>query len=107
MRVRIEELRAPRAGRLLEIWREVQTAGREELEIAVLCNARVLAESCYTAGEPSFTDEQAVLNTLTFSEMRGLLEILTGQGGQTLSRTVNPEFDAVRFQTLQGETGQE
>ena len=54
MSAAVEELRPLTAGRLLTIRREVRSQTEDELEQALLCNAWVLAESCFYRGEPAF-----------------------------------------------------
>ena len=45
-----DELRPPTAGRLLYLWRASRDAAEEPMERSLLCNARVLAESCFIRG---------------------------------------------------------
>ena len=82
----MDELRPLTAGRLLAIRRTVRAAGGDALEEAALCNARVLAESCFRDGEPAFADAEAVLAALTFPEMETLLERLAGQKTRAAGR---------------------
>ena len=91
----VDELRPLTAGRLLTLWREHRE--EEPLERALLCNARVLAECCWSQGEPAFQNSGAVLEELTAREMESFLEML---GGQRETETVNPAFDPERFQKL-------
>ena len=96
----IDELRALTAGRLRTIWREKQDA--EPLERALLCNAQVLAESCFFRGEPVFENREAVLAELTGRQMEQLLRTLAG-GRQPRPAGENPTFDQGRFLRLKGE----
>lgn len=100
----IDEMRPLTAGRLLTIRREVCAGTQDELEMAALCNARVLAESCYADGKPVFTNEQAVLEAMTFQEMEVLLEQLAGRGGRAAPPpAANPQFHEARFWELRKE----
>ena len=94
----VEELRPLSALRLLTIRREVQTEGTEDWALAVICNARVLAECCYTGGERVFSDGDAVLEALTVREMERLLEQLAEADAPVDGG--NPNFDAARFRKL-------
>lgn len=95
----VEELRPLKAGRVLSIWRESREMAEEPLERALLCNARVLAESCFFQGEPVFADAETVLESLSGQEMETLLRRLSGAaGGQE-----NPAFDQRRFEVLMEE----
>ncbi len=81
-----DELRPPTAGRLLYLWRASRDAAEEPMERSLLCNARVLAESCFYQGEPVFRDGEAVLELLTHTEMEGVaappfLRHSSGAGG--------------------------
>ena len=96
----IDELRSLTAGRLLTIWRENQDA--EPLERALLCNAQVLAESCFFRGEPVFENREAVLAELTGRQMEQLLRTLAG-GRQPRPAGENSTFDQERFLRLKGE----
>ena len=96
----IDELRPLTAGRLLTLWREHRDA--EPLERALLCNAAVLAESCFCQGEPAFESGEDVLAELTGRQMEELLRALAG-GGQPRSAGENPAFDSERFLRLKGE----
>ena len=91
----VDELRPLTAGRLLTLWREHRE--EEPLERALLCNARVLAECCWSQGEPAFPDSGAVLEELTTREMESLLGLLGGTGE---AAQLNPAFDPARFQAL-------
>ena len=95
----VDELRPLTAARLLQLWRESGEAAEEDLERALLCNARVLAESCFYQGERVFDHEQAVLETLTTREMELLLRRLS-EGEGAAAATENPAFDMTRFQRL-------
>ena len=70
----VDELRPLTAGRLLTLWREHRE--EEPLERALLCNARVLAESCFYRGEPAFGSSEEVLEELTGRQMESLLRAL-------------------------------
>lgn len=95
----LDELRALTAGRLLTIWRESGKAAEEPMEQALLCNAQVLAESCFYQGEPVFDSGEAVLNALTTQEMEQLLRQLAA--GLMPAAAKNPAFDPIRFAALQ------
>ena len=97
-----EELRPLSAGRLLTLWRESGKAAEEPLERALLCNAAVIAESCYAQEEPVFENPDAVLAAMTPREMESLLRLLAEAGGAA-GVTENPAFDAERFETLRKE----
>ena len=96
----IDELRPLTAGRLLTLWREHRDA--EPLERALVCNAAVLAESCFYQGEPAFESGEAVLAELTGRQMEELLRTLAG-GAQPRLAGENPAFDSERVLRLQGE----
>lgn len=98
----IDELRPLTAGRLLALWREVRETTEDPLERAVLCNARIAAESCFYRGEPVFTDEQAVLAALTGRQLEGLLRRLSEEAPAP-GGAGNPAFDEGRFAALRGE----
>lgn len=99
MTTAIEELRPLSAGRLLRIRRAVQMEGVEEWAVPLVCNARVLAECCYTAGEQVFPHGEAVLESLTVREMESLIRQLSGD--ETPRTGVeNPGFDPARFRAL-------
>lgn len=95
----VDELRPPTALRLLELWRESGQTAEEPLERALLCNAAVLAESCFYQGTAAFPDGAEVLRTLTPREMEALLRQLAG-GGQPAAGAENPAFDWRRFDAL-------
>lgn len=103
----IDELRPLSLGRLLELWRRSRECG-DPLERVLLCNGRILAESCFFRGEPVYGDEAEVLGDLTGRQMERLLRKLAEGGGgdrrpQADRETVNPAFDAARFAALRGE----
>lgn len=95
----LDELRQLTALRLLTIWRECGEAAEEPMERALLCNARVLAESCFCQGEPVFLSGEEVLDRLTAREMETLLRQLA-DGGAPGTAGENPAFDPARFQRL-------
>ena len=101
---RVDELRAPTAWRLLEIWRQTRDIAEEPLERGLLCNAQVLAESCLYRGERVFPDGAAVLEQLTAGEIQTLLLRLMGEEPDGLeaaqTEAVNRGFDDARFQML-------
>jgi hypothetical protein len=82
------------AGRLLTIWRESGEAAEESVERALLCNAQVLAESCFYQEEPMFESREAVLEALTTREMETLLRWVAQDGAAEVE---NPVFDLERF----------
>ena len=69
------------------------------MERALLCNAAVLAESCFYQDEPVFEDQEAVLQELTPREMEQLLGALA-TGSAFAGAEENPAFDAERFESL-------
>ena len=95
----LDELRQLTALRLLTIWRECGEAAEEPVERALLCNARVLAESCFYQGEPVFESGEEVLDQLTAREMETLLQQVA-EGGTAVAAAVNPGFDLKRFECL-------
>lgn len=95
----IDELRPLTAGRLLALWRECREA-EDPLERSLICNARVLAECCYSEGEPTFADEADVLASLTGQQMEALLGRLAGDSQAPAPAAVNPAFDQGRFDAL-------
>ena len=97
-----EELRPLSAGRLLTLWRESGEAAEEPLERALLCNAAVIAESCFFQDEPVFEGAEAVLEVMTPREMEGLLRRLA-EVGPAGGEEENPAFDSERFETLRKE----
>lgn len=96
----VDELRAPTAGRLLTLWQESGEAAEEPVERGMLCNAQVLAESCFYQGEPVFPNGESVLEELTPREMEGLLRQLAF-GRENGSGARNPAFDPARFCALE------
>lgn len=94
-----DELRQPTALRLLTIWRECGVAAEEPVERALLCNACVLAESCFYQGEPVFASSEEVLSQLTAREMETLLQQLA-DGRITTVEGENPTFDLARYERL-------
>lgn len=97
----VDELRPPTAGRVLEIWRSCRETAGDELERTLLCNARVLAESCYLAGERVFPGGEEALDQLTGREMETLLRALAREE-PLRPAAVNPAFDPERFRALGG-----
>lgn len=95
----LDELRQLTAGRLLTIWRESGEAAEEPVERALLCNAQVLAESCFYQGEPVFESGETVLELLTTREMEMLLQQLA-KGSAPVAAVENPAFDQARFERL-------
>jgi len=115
MSVGVDELRPLTAGRLLAIRREVRREAEDELEQALLCNARVLAECCYCREGPVFRDGDEVLGQMTCREMEALLSALAagrGSAGAPVGASaaspasVNPHFDGQRFRRMR-EAGDE
>ncbi|MCI2057959.1 MAG: hypothetical protein LKJ80_02000 [Oscillibacter sp.] len=102
----MDELRPPAAGRLLNIRRAVCAENRDGLEQAALCNAQVLAESCFSRGEPAFAGTQEVLDELTFPEMERLLARLGGEGASWTGGAANAGFDPQRFTALRRGTAE-
>jgi len=98
----IDELRPLTAGKVLGIWRASRIEAEESLEQTLLCNASVLAQSCFFQGEPVFEDREAVLRELTGGQMETLLRRLA-EGGRTAPEFENPAFDQARFAALRGE----
>ena len=96
----LDELRQLTAGKLLAIWRESGEAAEEPGERALLCNARVLAESCFYKGEAVFRGAEEVLESLTPREMELLLRQLTS-GEAPAAAGDNPAFDQTRFLELE------
>ena len=97
---KIDELRPVTAQRMLEIWRQTRDEAEEPLERSLLCNARILAESCFLEGEAVFPGPEAVLGALTTRQMEELLRQLAG-GPETAPRLNNPEFSMERFSQLE------
>lgn len=102
----VDELRPLTAGRLLALWRECRRV-EDPLERVLLCNGRILSACCFAQGERVYKDETEVLEDLTGRRMEQLLRRLAEGGGcedrRPRAGTVNPEFDAERFEALQGE----
>lgn len=94
-----DTLRPLTAGRLLQIWREVSAAEKNEAVRGLLCNARVLQESCYLGENRLFDSVKAVLDALTVREMEALLRRLANPLEQAV-KEMNPNFDKTRFQTM-------
>lgn len=101
----IDELRTPAAGRVLDIWRQCREEAGDPLERTLLCNARILAESCFFEGGPAFDGWEAVLSDLTGRQMEGLLRRLAGEDvpPSPPAGAVNPAFDQRRFDALRKE----
>ena len=97
-----DELRQPTALRLLTIWRECGVAAEEPVERALLCNACVLAESCFYQGEPVFANGEEVLSLLTAREMESLLQQLA-DGQVAMVKEENPAFDPAQYERLREE----
>jgi len=100
MEITVEELRPPTALRLLSIWRESGEPDRGNPVRGLICNARVLAESCYTGGTAVFENAEAVMSALTPRQMETLLRRLAGEEAQDMADVNNPEFDAARYAAL-------
>ncbi len=102
----VDELRPLTAGRLLALWRECRRA-EDPLERVLLCNGRILAACCFARGEPVYKDETEALADLTGRQMEQLLLRLAEGGGcedrRPRRETMNPKFDAERFEALRGE----
>ena len=96
----VEELRPPTALGLLKLWRESGKAAEEPVERALLCNAAILAESCFCRGEPVFQSGAEVLEALTPREMEALLRRLAAEESPP-SAGANPAFDWERFRALE------
>lgn len=90
------------AGRLLSIWRDVAAKEENEAVRGLLCNARVLAESCFLGERRMFDGPEAVLETMTVGEMETLLQRLAGKE-TSFSAGANPNFDLARFQAIRRE----
>lgn len=101
----IDELRPPAAGRLLAIWRQCREETEDPLERTMLCNARILAESCFFEGKPVFDGGEAALSALTGRQMEGLLRRLAGEDVPPSAPPgeANPAFDQERFDALRKE----
>ncbi|MEA4941374.1 hypothetical protein SDC9_99529 [bioreactor metagenome] len=87
------------AGRLLSIWRDMAAQEENEAVRGLLCNARVLAESCFLGERRMFDGPEAVLETMTVGEMETLLQRLASKE-PSFPTWANPNFDPVRFQTM-------
>ena len=96
----IDQMRPLTAWRLLELWRKSREETEDPLERTLLCNARILAESCFSKGEAFFLDEQAVLAALTGRQMEQLLRRLAAET-DSADTTENPAFDWARFRSLE------
>jgi len=94
-----DELRHLTAGRLLTLWRESGKTAEESMERALLCNAAVIAESCFFQGEPVFESAEAVLEALSPREMENLLRRLAVEK-PAVDAVENPDFDTERFEAL-------
>ena len=98
----LDELRPLTAAHLLRLWRESGEAAETDMERALLCNARVLAESCFYQGEAVFQNGSDVLEALTAQEMETLLRQLA-TGNTQVAAAENPAFDQARFLRLREE----
>ncbi|MET0016453.1 hypothetical protein [Oscillibacter sp.] len=90
------------AGRLLSIWRDVAEKEENEAVRGLLCNARVLAESCFLGEKRMFDGPEAVLEAMTVGEMETLLQRLAGKE-PSLPDGANPNFDPARFRAMRRE----
>ncbi len=90
------------AGRLLGIWRDVTAQEENETVRGLLCNARVLAESCFLGEERLFESAEAVLEELTAGEMETLVRRLARET-DSLPAGVNAGFDPERFRAMRGD----
>ena len=95
----VDILRTPTALRLLQLWRESGKAAEEPVERALLCNAAILAESCFYQGEPVFSDGAEVLEALTPREIETLLRRLAAEETPPAAGE-NPAFDWQQFRAL-------
>lgn len=100
MREQPDTLRPPKAAVLLTIWRETAEQEKDETVRGLLCNARVLAESCFRDGERMFDGPEAVLQAMTVGEMETLLRTLAAGARAPAPAGVNPAFDAERFAAM-------
>ena len=86
---------------------ETREAAEDPLERVLLCNGRILAACCFARGEPVYKDETEALADLTGRQMEQLLLRLAEGGGcedrRPRRETMNPKFDAERFEALRGE----
>ena len=96
----MDELRSLTAGRLLTLWRESGQMAEDPMERALLCNAAVVAESCFFQGERAFGSAEEVLESMTPREMEQLLRRLA-EGRNSWETAGNPAFDDGRFQAMQ------
>lgn len=94
----IDAVRPLSAARLLSIWQDSRELD-DPLERSLLCNARVLADCCFSQGEPAFEDAHAVLEQLTARQMEVLLRRLSDESAPSPD-TGNPAFDLERFRRL-------
>ncbi|WP_312279586.1 hypothetical protein [Oscillibacter sp.] len=90
------------AGLLLGIWRDVAAQEENETVRGLLCNARVLAESCFLGEARLFESAETVLEELTAGEMETLVRRLAGEE-PALPAGVNVGFDPERFRAMRGE----
>lgn len=90
------------AGRLLNIWRDVAAKEENEAVRGLLCNAQVLAESCFLGEKRVFDSPEAVLEAMTVEEMEVLLQRLAGEK-PALPTIANPNFNPARFQAMRRE----
>lgn len=90
------------AGRLLRIWRDVAAKEENEAVRGLLCNAQVLAESCFLGKKRMFDGPEAVLEAMTVGEMEALLRWLAEEK-PSLPVGANPNFDPTRFQAMRRE----
>lgn len=90
------------AGRLLSIWRDVAAREENGAVRGLLCNARVLAESCFLGEKRMFDSPEAVLEAMTVGEMETLLQRLAGEKS-ALPAMANPNFDPARFEVMRRE----
>ena len=97
-----DRLKPLSAGRLLGIWRDVAAKEENEAVRGLLCNARVLAESCFWGERRMFDGPEAVLEAMTVGEMEALLQRLAGKE-PSLPDGANPNFDPARCQAMRRE----
>lgn len=97
-----DRLNPPSAGRLLSIWRDVTAKEENEAVRGLLCNAQVLAESCFLGEKRMFDGPEAVLEAMTVGEMEVLLQRLAGKE-PSFPTGANPNFDPARFQAMRRE----
>ena len=100
----LDELRQLTAGRLLAIWRESGEAAEEPGERALLCNARVLAESCFLEGKAVFRNGEDVLEALTPREMELLLRQLPQRAVVLNGVGFSPEQTGVAVREKEAQT---